>query len=402
MTTIRTNDMAHGGDAVGRDDGKAYFINGALPDETVTVTDVVDKGSFAKAKVLELVEASPDRVEPTCPHFGVCGGCQWQYASYPGQLRMKREILAGQLRHLGKINSPDVRETVAVGPPLGYRNKMEFSVVDGQPALYQKRSHDLEPIEACQLLSPDLADLYARLGPLDGVRKIILRSGSRTGEILVMIEGELPTQADDWGVSVAKRYRGRLERVIGADHVYEVVADTRFRITGSAFFQANTPGADSLVALVQEALQPTTDDVLLDAYSGGGLFSATVGANSGRVIAVESGLEALDDLQHNLEANDCFNAEIVDGSVEDEVAEPAEAWTIAVCDPPRTGLGRDVVAGLVAVEPRAIAYVSCDPASFSRDVRHFAEDGYQLEWATPVDMFPQTFHIETVGLLVPA
>jgi 23S rRNA (uracil1939-C5)-methyltransferase len=401
VTTIRTNDMAHGGDAVGRNEGKAYFINGALPNETVTIADVDDRGSFAKARVLDVVEPSPERVEPTCPHFGVCGGCQWQYASYEGQLEMKRSIVEGQLRHLGKVEEPNVRPTVAPGPPLGYRNKMDFTVVDGRAALYRKRSHDLEPIDACQLLVPQLADLYGRLGPLDGVKRIVLRAGTRTGDTLVIVEGRLPPQIDDWGVSVAQLHRGRLTRVIGADHIHEMAADVRFRITGSAFFQVNTPGADALVALVGEALEPVIDDVLMDAYSGGGLFTATVGTTAGRVIAIESGSEAVGDLEHNLEANECYNAEIVEGRVEDELLDPVDKWTIAVCDPPRTGLGPEVVAGMVQTRPRALAYVSCDPASFARDVWHFAEHGYRLEWVTPVDLFPQSFHVEMVGSLVP-
>ena len=398
-TTLRTHDMAHGGDAVGRHDGKAYFVAGALPDETVTITDVVDRGSFAKADLLEVVEANPGRVTPSCPHFSECGGCQWQYAGYPAQLEMKRTVVAGQLRHLGRIADPPVRDTVAPGPPLGYRNKMAFNVIDGQPAQFRKGTHTLVPIEACQLLVPELADWYARLGPLDGVERIVIRAGTRTGERLAVIDGEIPAQADDWEVAVVHRDRGRLTRVIGPDHIHEIVADRRFRITGPAFFQVNTPGADALVRLVDEALAPTIDDVLLDAYSGGGLFSVTVGAGAGRVVAVETGAEAVADLQHNLRSNDCYNAELIDGRVEEVLADPVDDWTIAIADPPRTGLGLEGVMGITQPRPRAVAYVSCDPASFARDVRHFAELDYQLEWAAPVDLFPQSFHIETVGLL---
>lgn len=400
MTTqIRTHDMAHGGDAVGRHDGKAFFVSGALPAETVTVTDVVDRGRFAKARLLEVLEPNPDRVEPTCPHFADCGGCQWQYAAYQRQLEMKRSVVAGQLRHLGRIEEPPVRPTVAPGPPLGYRNKMAFNVIDGRPAQFRKGTHTLVPIDACQLLVPELAELYSRLGPLDGVQRIVLRAGTRTGERLVVIDGEVPAQADEWDVSVVHRHKGQIKRLIGADHIHEVVAGVRFRITGPAFFQVNTPGADHLVDLVTEALDPGRDDVLLDAYAGGGLFTATAGRTAGRVVAVETGVEAVADLQHNLRANDCFNAEVVDGRVEDVLADPIDEWTLAICDPPRTGLGAEGVMGLVQPQPRAIAYVSCDPASFARDVRHFAEAGYTLEWATPVDLFPQSFHVETVGLL---
>ena len=400
MTEIRTHDMAHGGEAVGRSDGKAYFINGALPDETVTITDVNDRGSFARERLLDVVEASAQRVTPTCPHFGACGGCQWQYSSYEGQLHMKRDIVEGQLRHLGRVENPTVRDTVAPGPPLGYRNKMAFNVVDGKPGQFRRGTHIVEPIDACQLLVPELAELYAKLGPLKGVDRIVLRTGTRTGQTLVVIDGTVPAQADDWDVSVVRRDRGRLIRLIGADHIHEIVADVKFRITGPAFFQVNTPGADQLVALVGEALDPTLDDVLLDAYSGGGLFTATVGRTAGRVVAVEKGPETVGDLQHNLRVNDCFNAEMIDARVEDVLANPVDDWTIAICDPPRTGLGIEGVMGIAQPRPRAIAYVSCDPASFARDVRHFSEIGYRLEWATPVDLFPQSFHVEIVGKLV--
>lgn len=398
--TIRTHDMAHGGDAVGHDDGKAYFIRGALPHETVTMTEVVDRGAFGKARVLEVVEPSTERVEPTCPHFGPCGGCQWQYASYRGQLQMKRDIVVGQLRHLGRLENPIVRETVAPGPPLGYRNKMAFNVIGGRPAQFRRGTHTLEPIDACQLLVPALTSLYARLGPLDGVDKIVLRTGTRTGETLVVIDGEVPPQADDWDVAVVHRRAGRLTRVIGADHIHEIVAGVKLRITGPAFFQVNTPGADELVRLVQEALAPNLDDVLLDAYSGGGLFTTTVGRLAGRVTAVETGREAVADLQHNLRVNDCFNADTIDGRVEDVLADPIDNWTIAICDPPRSGLGLEGVTGLTQPRPRAIAYVSCDPASLARDVRYFGDSGYHLQWATPVDLFPQTFHVETVAMLI--
>lgn len=400
MIELETHDMAHGGDAVGRSNGKAYFVSGALPGELVRVDEVNDRGSYAKARLSEVVRPSGGRVDPTCPHFDVCGGCQWQYASYDTQLTMKRDIVAGQLRHLARMKDPVVRDTVAPGPPLGYRNKMAFNIVDGRPGQFRRGTHIVEPIDACQLLVPELAEIYANLGPLDDVDRLVLRTGTRTGERLIVIDGVVPDQADEWGVSVVHRDRGRLTRVIGADHIHEIVDGVRFRITGPAFFQVNTPGADVLVGLVREALQPTIEDVLLDAYSGGGLFSATVGTTAGRVVAVETGPEAVADLQHNLRVNDCFNAEMIDGRVEDVLEDPIDDWTIAICDPPRTGLGVNGVMGIVQPRPRAIAYVSCDPASFSRDVRYFDEVGYELAWATPVDLFPQSFHVETVGLLV--
>lgn len=397
---IHTDGMAHGGDAVGRLDGKAVFVGGALPGETVEIVDIVDRGSWGRASLAAVVDPSEARVSPPCPVFGECGGCQWQHASYEAQLGFKRDVVSGQLRHIGRLPDPPVAPTVAPGPPYGYRNKMAFYVdPSGRPGQYRAKSHVVVPAADCLLLVPPLADLYGRLGDLSGVTKLVIRHGTRTGESLAVVDGALPDQVDGWGVSVVHRSRSGLRTVIGEPHLHEIVAGWRFRITGPAFFQVNTPGADELVALVSEAMQPGPDDVLLDAYAGGGLFTVAVGRDAGRVVAVETGDQAVADLRYNLATNRVDNAEVVDGRVEEVLADPIDEWTLAICDPPRTGLGEEGVVGIVQPRPRAIAYVSCDPASFARDVRHFIEHGYRLERATPVDLFPQTFHIETVGLL---
>ena len=165
------------------------------------------------------------------------------------------------------------------------------------------------------------------------------------------------------------------------------------RVTGSAFFQNNTAGAEALVDLVRAALDVTDEDVLLDAYSGGGLFSMTVGRAAGRVLAIESAGLARDDLAHNSGANG-VDVEVIGSEVEQV---RAGDWTVAVCDPPRTGLGAAGVEAITRADPRAIAYVACDPASLARDTKLLAGRGYELDYATPVDMFPQTFHIETVA-----
>jgi 23S rRNA (uracil1939-C5)-methyltransferase len=397
---IRTDAMAHGGDGIARLAGKAIFVPGALPGELIEVDGLIDRGSWGRATLAGVVEPSPARIEPPCPVFAECGGCQWQHASYESQLGFKRDVVVGQLEHLGALDGPSVRPTVAPGPAYGYRNRMAFFVGNGGIGQHRPKTHTVVPTDECLLLVPPLAELFGRLGDLRGVRSITLRNGTRTGDLLTVVEGEVPEHAGSWGASVVHRTKKGLEAVVGNTTLDEIVAGVRLRITGPAFFQVNTPGADELVALVSEAIQPGPDDLLLDAYAGGGLFSVTVGRHAGQVIAVENGVEALADLRHNLATNDRSGTEVVDSAVEDFLAQPARSWDLVVCDPPRSGLGAAVVAGLVAPRPRAVAYVSCDPASFARDVRHFGEHGYRLEWAAPVDLFPQTFHIETVGLLV--
>ncbi|MDH3500212.1 MAG: RsmD family RNA methyltransferase, partial [Acidimicrobiia bacterium] len=317
--------------------------------------------------------------------------------AYGSQLEFKRAIIAGQLGHLGRLPDVRVRATVAPGPPFGYRNKMNFQVEQGVTGQYRASSHALVSLDACMLLVPALANLYQQLGPLPDVTKVVIRTGMRTGESLVVVDGAVPAQATDWGTSVVRRVGTTMHPVIGPDHIHEIVAGLRFRITGAAFFQVNTWAADELVAVVAEALQPGPDDVLLDAYAGGGLFTATVGRRAGRVLAVETGTYAIADLRHNLRTNGVDMAEILDGRVEEVLADHSDDWNLVICDPPRTGLGRHGVDAITGPHPRAIAYVSCDAASFARDARLLVDRGYRLEWVTPVDQFPQTFHVETVA-----
>jgi 23S rRNA (uracil1939-C5)-methyltransferase len=393
-------DIAHGGEAVGRLYGKAHFVAGVIPGERVQGRVVVDKGSWARVELERVLEPSPDRVEPPCPHFQACGGCQWQYADYSAQLRWKASIVAGQLAHLGGMQDPPVREAVAAGPPYGYRNRMDFRVADGRPALHRRRSKQLVPLDECSLLHPELRSLFDALGPLEGVRKLILRIGATTGERLVIVEGTVPEQAAGWGTSVAQRTRQGLRVIKGSGEIHEEIDGVTLRITGGSFFQNNTDGADRLVGLVAEALHPERIDTMLDAYAGGGLFGATVGRDAGRVLAVEASPMSLHDLRHNLAGSGVADHRVVAGAFEEEAFHLDEYWDLAVVDPPRRGLGIGGVAAVTAATPRVIAYVACDPASLARDRRHLADAGYELEWVTPVDLFPQTYHIEAVARFV--
>jgi len=381
---------ANGGEVVGRWHGKAVFVADAVPGERIRVRIVQEKESWARAELLEVVAPSPQRMAAPCSVFGTCGGCQWQHVSYGTQLEAKRQIVQGQLEHLGGLDAPVVRETVAPGTPFGYRNRMTFHVADGL-SMYQRRSTDAVAIDRCHLLVPSLAELFTRLDAIEGARQVTIRAGTRTGDLLAIVVGRIPSGAEKWGSRVALSSRGRLRAVIGEPFIQEGVAGVSFRISGEAFFQVNTDGAEALVQLVREAVDPQSDDVLIDGYSGVGLFAATIGRRVRRVIAVESDRRTLGDLRRNLKG---VSASVVGQRFEAGVD---GAWDIAIVDPPRAGLGRDGVDAVVSGGPRSIAYVSCDPASLARDSRHLAERGYRLLWAAPVDMFPQTFHIETVA-----
>ncbi|MCJ7724968.1 MAG: class I SAM-dependent RNA methyltransferase [Acidimicrobiia bacterium] len=399
MIELRTTDIAHGGEAVARFDGKAHFVAGAMPGELVVGEVIRDKKSWARVQLTDVLEPSPDRVAPPCRHFDECGGCQWQFADYPVQLDWKRSIVEGQLRHLGRIEAVPVRPTVQTGDPYGYRNRMDFAASAGGPALRKGHTRDMVPIQECLLMAPPLADLFETIGDLGDARGITLRVGVTTGETLAVVKGSLPAGAEGWGCPVSLRTKEGLQQVTGTGVIHEEVGGIAFRVTGDAFFQNNTPGAAVLVDLATEALAPQAHETLLDGYSGVGLFGISLGRQARRVIAVESNLDAVADFAHNAAGagvdHRLFNSDFTKG-----LSLVKDPWDIAVVDPPRDGLGAAAVGALTACEPRAIAYVSCDPASLARDARLLAEAGYQLAWVAPVDMFPQTYHVETVSSFV--
>jgi 23S rRNA (uracil1939-C5)-methyltransferase len=390
------HDIAHGGEAVARHDGKTYFIAGAMPGDVVTGEVVRDKGNWARVTLTTIDEPSSNRIEPPCRHFSVCGGCQWQFAAYEQQLAWKRSIVTGQLRHLGGQGDVPVRPTVAPGDAFGYRNRVDFRILGGHPALFRPKSRDLVALEECLLLTPALAELFPRLGSLDGVRRLTLRAGVNTGEMLVVLSGKVPEQAQDWGANIAVATRNGIKPYIGKPSLREMIGDSTYRITALAFFQNNTAGAEALVALVKEAAEVADDDVVLDGYAGGGLFAVALAEQAARVIAVESEPTAVRDLRANLKHADA-DVVVVRSRFEEAVSRIDEPWDIAIVDPPRTGLGEDGVEVAIAPDPRRLVYVSCDPASLARDARLLSQRGYRLDWAAPVDMFPQTFHVETVA-----
>jgi 23S rRNA (uracil1939-C5)-methyltransferase len=242
---------------------------------------------------------------------------------------------------------------------------MDFRLVEGRPALNEARSHDPVRIGECHLLVPQLAILLEELDRMEGER-LTMRHGVNTGETAVFIDDEQPV-------------------------LHESVFGHRFQITGRAFFQVNTPGAEHLVARVGELLDVGDHETLLDAYAGGGLFAASVGAYAGDVVAIESDVTSVGDLKANAP-----DIRIIDRKVHKGLRD-LDSVDVVIVDPPRQGLGAKVVERLLELRPRRIAYVSCDPASFARDARGLVDGGYDLEVVEPVDMFPQTYHTELIS-----
>ncbi|MGQ9489169.1 MAG: class I SAM-dependent RNA methyltransferase [Anaerolineae bacterium] len=409
--------IAHGGEAIGHYAGKAIFVPYAIPSERVRVEIVEEKARWARARLMDVLVPSPDRISPPCPYFGPgrCGGCQWQHISYERQAELKQAIVADQLRRLGRIADPPVADIIALADPAapedepqflsyGYRNHVQFALTpDGQTGFRRAASHEILPVTRCLLLHELLDELHAALELTDfPLQEISLRAGINTGDALIVLSsanGEPPELELNLPAAVVLRTPAGLQSLIGDPWLTEEVLGRRYRVSAESFFQVNTVGAAALVELVTAYADAQPKDVVLDAYCGVGLFSLALADMAGRVIGIEEAPSACEDFAHNAEERD--NLELHEGPV--EAVLPAlraqnQRVDIAVIDPPRTGAGPHVIAELAALGPRRIVYISCDPATLARDALHLTQAGFRLREAQPVDLFPQTFHVEIVAL----
>jgi 23S rRNA (uracil1939-C5)-methyltransferase len=384
-----------------------------LPGETARVEIAEDKGRYAFARAVEVLKPSPDRVEPPCPYFGAegCGGCHWQHADYQAQLRFKAEIVADQLTRIGKIAEPTVHPTIPDPTGWAYRNHAQFHPASGGGLGFQAvASNRTIAIDACLILHPLLSDLYANLDldrstegsrqGIEGLKRLSLRAGTQTGDRMLIFEmnDDLPPSLEsDLPVScVLLLSDGQHANLIGSNHVTEVVAGRAYRISAPSFFQVNTPQAAQLVRLVTEYLDLQGDEAVLDAYCGVGLFTAPLAKRAGLVVGVELAPAAVDDLLENTAAFD--NVDVIEGPVEAVLPDLDMPIDAAVVDPPRAGIDRFALDALIERAPARLVYVSCDPATLARDAKRLTAAGYCLVEVQPVDMFPQTYHVESVAL----
>jgi 23S rRNA (uracil1939-C5)-methyltransferase len=417
MVELTLTAMTQGGEAMGRDDaGRVAFVPYAIAGEEVVAEIVEEKKNYARARLIEILKPSPARVMPRCPHFGPpplsspasggglgrgCGGCQWQHIVYAAQLEFKTDIVREQFARIGKIPDAPVRDTIGMSDPWHYRNNVQFQMdADGRLCFRAFESHDLVAINECHILHPLVDEMFhsLELNSAD-FASITLRAGTQTGQKMLILEGrdeEPPEIAVDEPVSIVYQSpRGETVVLIGRDALHEELRGRAFRVSPTSFFQVNTAMAEKLVGLVEQFLAPRVDDTLVDAFSGVGTFGLLLAPRVARVIEIEESRSAADDARAN--AVEFSNVEFHRGSVEEVLPCLKTRIDIAVADPPRVGIAPRALDALIAQAPRALTYVSCDPATLARDARRLIDGGYRLIEVQPVDLFSQTYHIETVS-----
>lgn len=433
--TITIDRLAYGDAGIGRaENGKTVFVNGACPGDVALVEIDRDKGNFCEGHVVELVAPSPDRVLPACPLASVCGGCGWQHISYVRQLAAKRDAVVSQLRRIGGFDAERAERIVGACVPskrqMEYRNKLEFSCAFDakqgfQMGFHQKGSDKILAADACPLAHKQAQKTPKALrgalryltGREDlGIHRVGVRHSHRSGDLEVALwttPGPFPRNAVAKTLSTAvkassivrvmtadagsaRKLKG-LEILDGRGFWRETVAGIEHGVSAPSFFQVNTPQADKLVQLALDGLELDEDCVAADLFCGVGTFTIPLAKRCGGVYAVESYGSSVRNLRHTVEQEN-VDVEVIGGDATRELPELGELDALIV-DPPRSGLAKEIIGSIAEAAPLRVAYVSCDPATWARDVKLLEAAGFELLQATPVDMFPQTFHVETVAVL---
>jgi 23S rRNA (uracil1939-C5)-methyltransferase len=371
--------MVAGGDALARaDDGRVALIDGALPGERVRVEITANRSDHLRGRVVEVIEASPDRVLPPCAHAREgCGGCGWQHVETTAQPRLKLDIIRDALTRIAHVDDAPLEAPVVL-PTDGFRTTVRALVVDGKPAFRRHQSHDPVLIDSCLVAHPALDELLTD-GNFGRAHEVTLRVGTGTGERAALAD---PAEAVlDLPADVM---RGK------AAHVHEVIDGRRLRVSINSFFKSRSDGAETLARLVHAAVG--RERVIADLYCGVGLFAATA-VEPKRLVAVERGRAAVADAKHNLRE---LPARVVRADVGKWRGTKAD---VVIADPSRSGLGRDGARTALACDPERIVLVSCDAAALARDVGLFVGADYRLTSLTLVDLFAHTPHIECVTVL---
>jgi 23S rRNA (uracil1939-C5)-methyltransferase len=431
---LHIDTLAHGGNGVARTEGYVVFVAGGIPGDRVSARVTKRKRAYAEARVVEVLEPSPDRVPPRADH----PGAPWQVMPYEKQLAIKQEQVADALSRIGRLEGFELEEIVPAVEQWRYRNKLEFSfgtgedgrlvcgfhaagswhtIVDLEDSLLGSERMNAARAQVMDFCRAQGLEAYDRRSQTGLLRNLVVREGRRTGELqvrLVTAPGKLDTDAlaeaveadsllwsttDSLGETTAG---GQTTLVSGNPTIAEELSGLRFAISAEAFFQTNTEMAEKLYAIAGEYAALQGWERVYDLYCGIGTIGLTLATRAGEVFGLEIVEDAIADAINNAATNEIRNAQFFAGDVRvalRELLETANRPDVLVVDPPRAGLSQKVVRRVIETAPKRIVYVSCNPTTLAPNAAQLVEAGYVLKRVRPVDMFPQTPHVECVALL---
>ncbi|MFN2427658.1 MAG: 23S rRNA (uracil(1939)-C(5))-methyltransferase RlmD [Candidatus Binatia bacterium] len=413
---VSIESLAYGGKAVARHDGKVLFVPGAVPGDRVRVRLTTDHGSWAETEIGQLLEKSPSRVDPPCPIVTECGGCPWQHIDYATQLDAKHQAVSEALRRIAGLDDVHTQPIVPSADTFGYRNRLSLRFEGGKIGFYQARTNRLVPVPDCLLAVDEVRHA------LPAVERFLASLDTRVMRVEIASRGILP------GVSVAVQSAGRLRHgdTLAAHAVvedrlgqirglvmhgrgwkrawgdprrrFEVAPGVVVDFPGASFGQVNSKANVDLVRMVVAACTETPPARLVELYAGAGNFSFAVAQRSGRVLAVDEDESAIEAGRAAAREAGLRNLRFAAAKAEAWLADAKEPVDVLLLDPPRSGLA-SAAASAAALGASRVVYVSCNPATLARDVRVFVAAGYRVGNVAPIDLFPQSFHVETVCTL---
>ncbi|GGJ62119.1 23S rRNA (uracil1939-C5)-methyltransferase [Anoxybacillus voinovskiensis] len=435
-------DLTHDGAGVAKIDGFPIFVANGLPGEKAKIKVIKVKKGYGYGRLIEIYEPSADRVEAPCTVYKQCGGCQLQHLSYEGQLKAKHKQVKEVLARIGKIEHATVHPVLGMNDPWRYRNKAQVPIGEREGGLvagfYKERSHDIIDMDAC-IIQQEMNDTvvqtvkaiceqynipaYNEQTHTGVLRHMMARYGATTKEVMVVFitrTEELPHKKKIIEEIVAripnvksivqninpKRTNvimGEETRVLwGSEYIYDYIGDIRFAISARSFYQVNPEQTKVLYEKALEYAELTGKETVIDAYCGIGTISLFLAKNAKKVYGVEVVREAIEDAKRNAALNGITNVEFAVGEAEAVIPRWYEQGINADCivvDPPRKGCDEALLQTMIAMKPKRIVYVSCNPATLARDLRILEDGGYQTLEVQPVDMFPHTVHVECVAKL---
>jgi len=456
LADVEITDLAYGGAGIGRVDGFVLLVRRGLPGDVLRVRITSRKPNFAEAEIVDRLARSPLAVQPRCPSFDACGGCQWMHMAYEHQLDTKERLVTQALDRIGGLTGYTLHRIIRSPEIYRYRNKLELAFGTGPHGLVlgfhkEGSEQDIVDIPACLIASERMDRVATEVREFLGakgyepapygygngaesppqagsevgsraiLRHLVLREGRRTGEMLVdlsTIEGALPEEKDlaesilsnhPWVVGVVRSViatrrgaGGRQERLLaGRAVVREILGGIRFDITAASFFQVNTEQAENLYEKARD-MGVHRGDAVLDLYCGVGGLTLFLASRARRVLGIENVPEAIACAEANAAANDIGNVRFLQAEARRAVkrlASGGKTYDVVTINPPRSGIHEDIVSALPDLSPRRIVYISCNPTTLARDLAGIVARGFRLTDVQPVDMFPHSYHVETIARL---
>lgn len=454
---IDIEDIAAGGEGVGKIDGFVLFVPGAAPGDRLEIELVALKKKYGRGRIVKILKPSRRRVKPPCPVYEACGGCQFQHLDYDSQLTIKTKMVRDAIEHLGSLDGVEIKPCKGMKNPWAYRNKalmmvagrpylLSKTAVPGEPpaqrlrpyfGFYEQRTHRVVPIDECLIQSAEnnhllqsARNMVERLQwePFSektgkGLLRYVVARTTRKGESLLILVSSQPNlpHIKEFLSDVRRRVPnlrgvmvnlnphptnvvlGSSTRVLwGQDHLLEDVGGLKFRISPTSFFQVNTWGLETIYKCLDEALPIHRKDAVLDMYCGVGSMALYLARRARRVVGIDSCAPAIEDAMINSDLNELKNTYFAAGATEKvlpRLYQQGERFAAAVLDPPRKGCAPEVLNTVHRMRIPKLVYISCNPATLARDLGILKDLGYRTDSVQPIDMFPQTYHVESVATL---